>query len=444
MFRSRSSLFMARSRRAIRQFTWGGVWAIPLPLAIKRNLSWFFADGLFASASDNIYLTYLTLYLLALGASRAQVGLMSSLSSLSAALLLLPGALLVERFGRRKEITVLFGGLIARLMILCLAVLPFLPVGSALMVWAAMTLAVLRDAFGNLAFPAWMAVTGDIVPLEGRGRYFGARNFVMGIAGMLVIYLFGESITRMTSPLGYQFALVAAFLFGVFSTYAFARLRDPGAEPVTSQGEQFSFRAVLGDLSHQPSFVSLGLVMAGWNFSLNISGPFFNVYMVESLDFTPTMVGITTIVTTIASLLIQRRVGRISDRFGPRRVQMLCMFLIPTLPAAWIFISRLWQAIVLNTYGGILWGAFNLVSFNFLLSMIPPGQRARYSAIYQIFITLALAGGAAFGSWVVTRWGYQAVFLCSAAGRVVAAVLFARFVSPTGTASKIPPLRLAS
>jgi predicted MFS family arabinose efflux permease len=75
-----------------------------------------------------------------------------------------------------------------------------------------------------------------------------------------------------------------------------------------------------------------------------------------------------------------------------------------------------------------LWAAFNLVSFNFLLSLTPDAQRARFSAFYQILVMLALAGGAAVGAWVVTAWGYRAIFLCSAIGRIVAAILFIRFV----------------
>jgi predicted MFS family arabinose efflux permease len=82
----------------------------------------------------------------------------------------------------------------------------------------------------------------------------------------------------------------------------------------------------------------------------------------------------------------------------------------------------------LNSFSGVLWGAFNLVSFNFLLSLTPDAQRARFSAFYQILVMLALAGGAAVGAWVVTSWGYQAIFLCSAIGRMAAAVLFVRFV----------------
>ena len=417
-----------RARGAIRKFTWGGEWAVSLSEQIKHNLYWFFFDGLFASASDNIVITYITLYILALGATRAQVGLMSSFSSLSAALLLLPGAILVERYGHRKEFTLAFGGGGARLAILALALLPLFVKGTAI-VWVAIVLSVTRDAFGNLSFPAWMSVTADVVPMEGRGRFFGSRNFIMGITGMLAILLVGELITRTSIPLGYQIAFGLAFAIGMLSTFSFSHLRDPNDSfaPLKGKGS-FSLRTMLQEIQAQPIFLALSLVMAFWNFSLNIAGPFFNVYMVENLKFTASMVGITAIVSTVASLLVQRRVGRLSDRWGPRKVQLISMLLIPFMPFTWIFVTKLWHVVVLNTFSGALWGAFNLVSFNFLLSLTPDARRARFSAFYQILVMLALAGGAAVGAWVVTQWGYQAIFLCSGIGRLMAAILFIRFI----------------
>jgi MFS family permease len=427
MQHSSLAVFLARTRRALRQFTWGGDWAIGLPTKIKHNLSWFFFDGLFASASDNIVITYLVLYILALGATRTQIGLMSSLSSLAIALVLLPGAFLVERFGHRKQITLIFGGGLARLVLIILALLPFF-LGGQTLILAAIALTIVRDINGNLSFPAWMSVTGEIVPMEGRGRYFGSRNFIMGIAGMVTIFLVGELITRVGSPHGYQIALGLAFALGAFSTFSFSRLRDPrGTAPIPVEGNN-SLKGVLNDIKSHPVFLALTLVMVVWNFSLNIAGPFFNVYMVQNLKFSATMVGVTSIVSTVAGLVVQRRIGRLSDRLGTRRVMLISMILIPILPAAWVFITHFWQVIILNSFGGMVWGAFGLVSFNFLLSLTPEAQRARYSAIYQILVTLALAIGAALGAWVVTKWGYQVIFACSAIGRIVATILFAKFI----------------
>jgi MFS family permease len=426
----------ARTWHAFLMFTWGGEWALPLSAQTKHNLTWFFFDGLFASASDNIIITYVTLYILALGATTAQIGLMSSFSSLVSAALLLPGAFLVERFGHRKELTMAFGGGVARFAILVMAFLPFFVPATAI-VWVAIALSVTRDSFGNLSFPAWVSVTADIVPMEGRGRFFASRNFIMGLTGMLVILLVGELITHTSIPLGYQISLTLAFALGLASTFSFSRLRDPsgGVTPAQPAGS-LSLRTIVHEMGSHPYFLGLCLVMAFWNFSLNIAGPFFNVYMVENLKFTASMVGIVSIATSVAGLLIQRRIGHFSDRLGPRKVQMISMFLIPILPFAWIFVTKFWHVILLNSFSGILWGAFNLASFNFLLSLTPDGLRARFSAFYQVLVMLALAGGAALGAWVVTVWGYPTIFICSAIGRLMAAILFVRFV-PHKAESKI-------
>ncbi|MGA2489092.1 MAG: MFS transporter, partial [Anaerolineales bacterium] len=307
MLRPSLPITRAKARRAFRKFTWGGEWAIPLSEQIKHNLYWFFFDGLFASASDNIIITYVTLYILALGATSAQVGLMSSFSSLTSALLLLPGAILVERYGHRKEFTMSFGGGMARLAILVLALIPLIIKGSVI-VWVAIALSVTRDSFGNLSFPAWVSFTADIVPIEGRGRFFGSRNFIMGVTGMLAILLVGELITRTSTPLGYQIALGLAFALGMLSTFSFSHLGDPWGNfaPMKAAGS-LSLRTMLQDMKYHPAFLALSLVMAFWNFSLNIAGPFFNVYMVQNLKFTASMVGITSIVSSVAGLLIQRR-----------------------------------------------------------------------------------------------------------------------------------------
>ena len=210
----------------------GGDWAIALAERTRRNLVWFWFDGFFAAACDNIAVTYLTVYLLALGATQTQIGLLSSLSSLVAAGLLFPGAMLVERIGRRKQLVVM-SGIGARLVLGLLAALPLLFGGPGL-VYIAIGVSLLRDGFSNLGFPAWMAITADVVPLAGRGRYFASRNFVMGAAGMVTILAMGFFISRMASPGGYQMALAAALILGSGSTFCFTRLRD--ASPRASTG----------------------------------------------------------------------------------------------------------------------------------------------------------------------------------------------------------------
>ena len=110
----------------------------------------------------------------------------------------------------------------------------------------------------------------------------------------------------------------------------------------------------------------------------------------------------------------------------------------------WIFITQLWQVVVLNLMGGVLWGAFELVSFNFLLQLTPDALRARYSAIYQIVVTVSLAGGAALGSSIILGWGYTGIFLVSGIGRIVAALFFLRLIRILARPNPVVPVVIES
>jgi MFS family permease len=439
MLKARLSSLINHQKAKFNLFTRGGDWSISLSKGVKNNLSWFFFDGLFASASDNIIVTYFVLYLLALGATQTQIGLLSSFSSLASALMLIPGALLVERIGHRKELTFLFGGGLGRLVILVAAILPFF-FGGTILVWTAIAFSVMRDAAANLSFPAWVDMTGAIVPINGRGRYFGSRNFIMATAGMIAVIAMGELINRTGQPGGYQVALTTAVFLGAFSTYAFSRINDPFASLKLKKDKTppkpivVSLRQIL----NQPAFISFVLITALWNLSVNIAGPFFNVFLVENLNFTAGLVGFSSIASSLASMLIQRKSGELADRWGPRRIQMLCMVFIPLLTLSWAVSTKLWHILLINIFSGFLWGTYNLASFNFFLSLLPVSQRARYSAVFQVFTTIALAFGAAIGSLIVSIMGIQMVFLVSAACRFISALIFLRFAILNKTIDQEP------
>jgi MFS family permease len=314
------------------------------------------------------------------------------------------------------------------MMLLVMALAPLGATGQVL-IWVVIVLGVIRSATGNLAYPAWMSITGDIVPIGGRGRYFGSRNFAMVIAAIVMTYLIGEFITRVGSPQGFQLALGLAFATGMVSTSFFAHIKDMWAGQPAHSAPPISLSTIWQDFRASPAFLQFSLATALWNFSLNIAGPFFNVYMAQDLKFTTAMIGISSVATSATKVLTQRKLGELADRWGAGRIQMLSMFLIPTLPLAWIFVQHLWQVVLINSFSGVFWGAFELASFNFLLVFMPESKRARYSAIFQVVVTISLAGGAALGSAIISSpWGYIGIFLASAIGRILAALMFFRLM----------------
>lgn len=421
-----------RLRMSVTWFATGGRWAVEFPKETRDNLRSFFFDGVTASASDSIVLTYLTLYLLALGASSGDIGLMTSLASLSAVLFLIPGAVLVDRTGKRKQIVLISGGTIRRIALLLLAFVPLVFSGRAA-IYAVIALKVIMDGMGNLGIPAWISLTAELVPLTWRGRFFGNRNMVMGIAAMLTTYVTGLFITGIGSTEGYQWAMGAAFFFGIISTFFFSQINET-LSSLTQKSQNvkssYTIKSLLLTLRADRNFMIYCSYSAIWAFSLNIAAPFFSVYMVQDLKATAAFVGVTVIVSRLASLPAQKIFGGLADKWGSRKLMMVTGFIIPILPFLWAFTSEPWQVYPINILGGAIWAGYGIASFNFLLSVSPTEQRARYTAIYQIAVAGSAALGAALGGLVGSYITLSVVFVLSGIGRFVAAGIFALFVHP--------------
>jgi MFS family permease len=407
--------------------TAGGAWAVQLSGATQRNLRSFFFNGFFTSASDSIILTYFPLFLLALGASTADIGMMTALASLSASLLLIPGAMLVDRIGQRKRIVLISGGYSSSVMLLLIALSPLILSGRT-SIYVVIALKVIMDGLLNFALPAWVSMTADVVPLSWRGRFFSTRNLAMGFASMVTTYGIGQLITWFGEPVGYQWALGLSFTFGLVSAGFFSKIRDYRDKDQAIPHQSYSIRSLIDTLQKDRNFLAFCGFTAWWTFSLNIAGPFFNVFLVKDLKATASIIGVVAVVGKISSIPAQRIFGPLADRWGPRKLMRLFAFIIPVLPIAWYFVKAPWQAIPINTLGGIFWAAMNLATFNMLLEISPQENRARYSAMYHIAVAISAAIGATLGGILADQWGIPIVFIISGIGRLLAALFFSRFV----------------
>ena len=418
-------LLRGRSRQRLLEFTAGGRWTYQLRPEARQNLRWFWLDGLFASASDAIIVAYLSLFVLALGGTRAQIGLMNSLASLSAALVLLPGAALVERLGWRRPI-VLRSAAGARAVLLLLALMPLALDGHAA-VYAAIGLAIVRSASIHVGVPAWSGLMADLVPARWRGRYFSSRSIAMVAAGMVTTLLFGQLISRIREPLGYQLAFGVAFAIGLVATFSFGRIDEP-PEATAASAAGGAGLPLWKQLRAHRDFVVFCAVVALWSFAVSIGGPFFSVFLVEGLGASAGLIGTFAVLSSLASLPGHRLFGTLIDRYGQRRVQMLTGLAIPLLAAGWVLARSPWHVVPLYLIGGFLWSGYGAASLSVQFTLVPQARRARFTALLQIVVLVGLAAGAAVGGLIAEHWGYRVAFAVTGAGRLLAAALFALFV----------------
>ncbi len=391
----------------------------------RGSLRWFWLDGLANNFYESMLLTFIPLYAVALGATTVEIGWLSALGSLLGTVVLLPGARLAERWGAPHHLVVR-ASFMARLMVLAMVLWPFTGTAG---VWGVIVLATLRGMFNQAALPAWTSIAADIVPAEMRGRYFASRNLIMAISAAVAVPLAGQLIKGIGGVAGYRLNFMLAFLVGMTATYFYSRIEPPPREgPVVVSGKRLP---LWERLRKRPTFLFFCLHAAVWNFSLQISGPFFNVYMVKELGASTVVVGLVATIATLSSLPGQQLFGQLLDRIGSRRTLLWTGALIPISPLAWMLVSDPWHVAPINLFSGFMWAGFNMATFNLLLTATPDDRRPRYVAMYNTVVGLANAGGAALGGWVAQSVGYDMNFFLSGLGRALAMVLFVWLVVDT-------------
>ncbi|MBN1875469.1 MAG: MFS transporter [Anaerolineae bacterium] len=391
-----------------------------------RGMKMFWWDSLLATMSGAFVDTYTSLYALALGATNTQIGALASASSFLSALSPLPGAALVRKLGRRKPLIVGVS-IFFRTLILLAALTPLFFSGQTA-VYIVIALFALRAGLGNLIHPAWVSMTGDVVPIQHRGTYFSARNTVMALASMVLVPLAGLLIDRIGPPRGYQWSLSLAFAVGLCSSYAYSRIPE-GAPVAGNEEKRVSFWHVLRS---NREFLNFTLIMLLWTFAVQVAGSYFSVYQIQGLGSTPRLVGTLTTVSSLSGLVGQRFWGRIVDRRGSRWVMTLCALLIPVVPWIWVLLTRPWHVIFVSLPGGFLWAGFNIASFNLLLELPDQKLRTQASASYATVVNTASIVAPLLGGIVIDHWGYRWDFALSGVLRFTAGVLFMLLLRPFG------------
>lgn len=396
-------------------------------------------EGAFASASDNAGTTFVPLYGLALGATPAELGLLTALPNLLSNALQVPWALLTERLGRRRRI-MLFGSLGGRLLWLPLVLLPWVSPGPATAVYLLLVAVALRAAVAGMAGPAWTSLMADLVPRQVRGVYFANRNALANVAGLLGTVLAGYLVQVGGEPGGYQLVYAFAVVTGAAAGVYMARMPDLpwlGREPQEPAAPQTGtglgtwrvrWRRTRAVFRREPNFTRYCYSAFVWTFGVNLPAPLFAVYFVQSLGGTEAAWGIVTAANLASTVLAQRYWGLISQRFGEKRVMIVSGVGAVSLPLLWLVIPVPSLAVAINLLGGFCWAGYNLANFNLLLELAPQVRRTTYIALYNTTIGLGSTLGPLAGGYMAGGWGIPLVFFVSGVLRAVGLWYFARAV----------------
>lgn len=408
----------------------------------KRNLLISIREGIFASVTTGCGETYIPPFAIALGAGNLQVGLLTSLPILIAALIQLKTPDAVHALHSRRKLInrAIFFQI---LMWIPIIGIPFFATPDRRVMLLIFFYA-LYVSLGSFAMPAWGSLMSDSVSEEERGKYFGKRGKVVGLVTVISSFAAGLVLHFSSSRIftGFSIIFSLAALARVVSNYFMACLHEP--EFHASREHYFSFWDFVKRLPAS-NFAKYVFYIGFFHMSAFMAGPYFAVLMLRDFGFSYLTYSFLTTTAVVSSLLGLTYWGRHADEFGNARLFKISSVLITVLPLFWIVSHNVWYLFVVQLIAGYLWGGFNLCTANFIYDAAIPQKRVYCISYFNVVSGIGIFIGTVLGGYFSTHlppiWGYRifSVLVISSLCRMVAACFLiprVREVRPVKTITK--------
>lgn len=392
---------------------------------------------------------FLTGFALALGASRFEIGLMAAMPAIANVAQLL-GACLIERTGHRKRVCL--GALTAsRLLWLLILLAPLCAIGNGARwpIWALLGLLAASNAFNAVGGVGWLSWIKDLVPETIRIGFLSRRNQIdtvlaltLSIAGGMFIDWWNARHTE--SITGFVIVFAAAMLCGLVGLPLMAAIPEPASDREPDRETAPPMRRLLAAPLRDRNFRRLLGFYGYWNLAVNVSAPFFAVYMLERLELPFWFVTVLCTMSSVCGLVANRFWTRLAEKFGHRPVVFLATLGDAIYPLWWIFISPEWAWLLIPVHcSGVFSSPIAVGPNNIVLKLSPQKNASPYMAVFNAVVgpvtaCAAIAGGYLAGVFhevsysfgPVTLSGLHWLFLISAVGRLSSLALLWRVVEP--------------
>ncbi len=373
---------------------------------------------------------FLPVLLARLHASNFQVGLLTTMPSVTGIIL----ALAAGRFLQTRRNVVPWFSLARLIVLSCYALTGLIPffvprqvtVVAVLVVWAVATLPQTVVAVG------FSVVMSAVAGPEGRYSLMSRRWFTLGLTGVLATASIDEVLKRWTNfPLNYQAIFLGLSLGGLISYYFSSHIRLPNTTPpsqIVEAGKQ-SIRQNAGTymrlLRSQPAFVSFITKRTVYMLGAAFAAPLFPLYFVNVIHASDDWIAKINMAFTIGAMVGYVIWTRMSRKGGSRLVLLattLGMSLYPALAAS---TGRVEIIRVFALLAGTFQAGLDLVFFDELMKTVPEDYSATFVALAQSLGYLSTIFGPMLATLIGNQIGIAGALVVSAVIRLSGFGLFA-------------------
>ncbi len=376
---------------------------------VQASMRSVMLDGIFSQlmvmASSGIILVSLAVDL---GASNFIIGLISTVPLISQ-FFQIPAIKIVEKARNRRLVSVI-SATGSRLAFFLIITIPFLFPGNAGLI-AILLFLIVHSIFTATTACAWNSWMHDLIPATERSTFFAKRMAFSTAISMPVgivsgIFLNAWKVANEPFHLhGYAILFIIAFCFGIASVVFLARTREPRID-LAMVGNSIFKR--IKEMLRDANFKNLIWFLVALNFAINLSAPFFTVYLLKQIGLDIGTVIILTVSSQLANITFFTAWGRLAARFSNKTVLnsatgtlVICLlaWTFTTLPTVHVFTLPL--LFLIHVFMGIATAGINLASLNIGLKLAPKGKATAYLASKNFLNALAAAIAPVIGGLLV-------------------------------------------
>ncbi len=274
--------------------------------------------------------SFLSVFLVRLGATPFQVGLLTAMPALTGMLLSLPVG---EFLSRKANIVPWFAR--ARFLVLSCYVLtglvPFLIRNhrpeAIIFIWA---LATLPQTMVSVGFTV---VMGGVAGPAGRFTLMSRRWSILGLTNSLTVLIVGQILTWFNFPLNYQVVFLASAIGALISIVFSSSLKLPPQEVRKLEaGLVASLREHGGAMRRNKPFTNFLTAQFVFRWGMAFAAPLLPIYWVRSVGATDAQISVINSANTFVMMLGYFFWTNIAARKGERLVLLICAFGVSLYP----------------------------------------------------------------------------------------------------------------
>jgi MFS family permease len=371
----------------------------------EMNARHMIADIIWFGLVMGSTLTFQVVYATRLGATPFQISALTAGPALVNMLLTLPLGRWLE--GRLLVPTVFWVSVVYRLAFVFITLLPLLG-GATTQIWLMIAITLVAAAPQTALTIAFNNMFAELVPNEQRMRLVNIRNAMLALFATTTTLICGQILEQLPFAVNYEVVFFIGIVGSVMSGYHLGRLRSsvragekqtrPVIErrfvPRVSREGWQRLRQNAG--TFMPFLGAMGLFHLG-QFAIV---PILTPYWIRVANLTDGQVAAVNAAFFLSNFIAALIVTRWLDRIGPRRAFLLGASGM-VFYAIFTGLSQNFVLLLLTQiWGGAIWPAAGVGSYNRVLEVCPVQNRATHLAAYNFVLNSGMLFGPLLASQV--------------------------------------------